>query len=268
MSVITNPVINCVVPPETMFPRLFCSAFIEYIFKGPECILPCPGDLAAARRPRQRQHSPFPLVSMGRDPQRTPWRGPGQPSQGCVWPQSSSPGLILTRIHDLMCQRALSPSPQRCPVPKTGAALVPLGCPAPGWGSGTGLGCQALPCHPAACMGSPPHPGPGEPSAFVEQRQYPVKYSFLPMLSYLCIYIRSNTAANLYCKDAFPWNPQSGWLYDWVPVLRIKSSDTNFTFDRSLRFNRKICNMQIPWMAVKCIYCRLLILILHGHLQI
>jgi len=40
---------------------------------------------------------------------------------------------------------SLSLSPGRCPMPGAGAALVPHGCPAPRWGSGTGPGCQALP---------------------------------------------------------------------------------------------------------------------------
>ena len=41
---------------------------------------------------------------------------------------------------------ALSPSQGRCPMPGAGAAPVSLA--APGWGSGMGPGCQALPCHP------------------------------------------------------------------------------------------------------------------------
>jgi len=40
----------------------------------------------------------------------------------------------------------LSLSPGRCLVPGAKAALVPLSCPSPGWGGGTGPGCQALPC--------------------------------------------------------------------------------------------------------------------------
>lgn len=47
--------------------------------------------------------------------------------------------------------RAHVPDPGRCSVPRAGAALVPAA--ALGWSGGTGLGCQALPCHPP--MGTP-----------------------------------------------------------------------------------------------------------------
>lgn len=51
-------------------------------------------------------------------------------------------------------QCSLFPSPGRYPI--SGAALVPPRCPVPGWGGGTGLACQALPC----CPGEPGLVGP------------------------------------------------------------------------------------------------------------
>ena len=54
------------------------------------------------------------------------------------------------------------PSPGRCPMPRAGAALVPAGCPALGWGSG--MAPSAGPC-PATLGDSSLLPVPREPPA-------------------------------------------------------------------------------------------------------
>lgn len=167
--------------------------------------------------PRQSQCSPFLLVSMG--------RGPSQPSQ------SSSPGLILTHICWLMHQPGLSPSlsPQRCPVPGAGAALVPLAALLRAGAVG-----QALPPAQPSALGS-------HLPLWRKDNNQSNTASYLYYLIYISISIQIQLLIYI-AVMAFPGNPQSGLLNDWVPVpLYIKSWDTNFTFDGSFRFNGSIC---------------------------
>ena len=69
-----------------MFPHLFCSAFIEYVSKGPECIVLPSGDLAAGLGAKTEPAQLLPAGACGEGP-------PDSPTER-TW--SAIPGLCLT----------------------------------------------------------------------------------------------------------------------------------------------------------------------------
>lgn len=162
LSVIINAGINSVFTADTVFPHLFCNAFIEYISKAPEHILPCPWDLAAGLGAKTEPVQPLPTgVHRERPPDITMER-----------PWLAISGVFLTP--ELLTRPDPDPHPladlpaQPRPIFTEVPSAQGWGCsdaprlPCSWWGGGTGLGCQALSCHsPQPSHGTPSTLAPG-----------------------------------------------------------------------------------------------------------
>lgn len=142
--------------------------------------------------------------------------------QDYVWCSFPWPDLILIPTHKLTSQPVLgrSPSPRRWPIPRTGAAPVSHGCPAPwlGWWNGLWIvrSCPATPGDTLHLLASSPQ-GIASPHSVL---------AITGVKMQLCLFLSQHV---VFVQTCFPWV----WYCTIVCIAHISAYDLSQSYERN-----------------------------------